>query len=110
VNNWITNRLRIEVFYTSDPDMPPLITGISGAIRSGEVDAIEQDLAAEALEGDLFSQGAGSYYIRCQHNRAQTDSYGRVEMPAHWEFDRVGFQAGNEPTERTVGSAPESAR
>jgi hypothetical protein len=97
-NHWITGPLMLEVFFTAEDGMPPLICGIDGRVHAGSINDIESSLVEEVTDGDLFSDGAGSYYIRCAYNQAQTDGYGRVECPAHWEFDRVGFQElkGNE--------------
>jgi hypothetical protein len=80
----------VEVFYLSGGE-DPFVCGASGAVTCGVLQDIEETILEEPL--DYFTKGLeGIYKFRCRHNAAQIGDEGRIEIPAHWELERIGYR------------------
>ena len=78
----------VEVFYRKGD--PAFVCGANGAIYGGMVEEIEKDFADNP--GDGFEKGDGTYPYVARRVAEQFGEFGRVEIPAHWELEEVGFR------------------
>lgn len=77
---------------------PPFISAVNGHLTTTGMAEIEEQLATpDALETELV-HGDGEYLFAVVHNSGQYDSYGRCEMPAHWELDLVEYRSQVQPS------------
>jgi hypothetical protein len=97
-NHWITGPLMLEVFFTAEDGMPPLICGIDGRVHAGSINDIESSLVEEVTDGDLFSDGAGSYYLQGSRHGSAAPRAGM----AHPAVDQSRAAARDHDGERHV--------
>jgi hypothetical protein len=80
-------RLIVEVFHQQGD--VPFICAVHGKTTVAALCGIEDELRGE----DTPVSEAGTYRFAASWNKAQVDEMGRIEFPAYWELDQIGFDA-----------------
>jgi hypothetical protein len=81
----------VEVF--SQEGDPVFVSGIDGATNGDMIEQIEKDLNECR---DFMDKGDGRYLYRVVYESAQTDGYGRIEIPGYWDLSFIAFAAMKE--------------
>ena len=87
----VTLKMRntVDVLYMKGDEI--IVTGASGAITRGLVEEWESE-EFPLLDEDGFFDGDGVYTLSWTYRSAQTGEFGRVEVPAHFDWDVEGFE------------------
>lgn len=89
--------LTIKVCYFKGVN--PFICEVYGKISVMSLIDMEDELKADSEENqhELIDK-EGEYEFGMRHYKAQVGEFGRVEVPAHWDFDLLSYKPFDKDT------------